>query len=143
MGQTFDRLVKRMCLHCPSTKELPVSQDGVELGVYMKEAIEAAGKPFQELSPEEIGAALRKYEIQRSHRVAHIVGKSGMMGNLFMVMGYLVSSPAVCSLPQHCLQNVILLEPIDLPPHVLQHSVKLASQDGCKYITCTVHIICH
>ncbi|CAK0785686.1 hypothetical protein CVIRNUC_008897 [Coccomyxa viridis] len=64
-------------------------EDGVELGVYMKEAIEAAGKPFKELSPEEVGAALRKYEIHRSHRVAHIVGKSGMMGNIFMVMGYL------------------------------------------------------
>ena len=76
-------------------------QDGVELGVFMKEAIEAAGKPFQELSPEEVGAALRKYEIHRSHRVAHIVGKSGMMGNIFMVMGYLVSSPTVCSLLQH------------------------------------------
>ena len=73
----------------------------MELGVYMKEAIEAAGKPFQELSPEKVGAALRKYEIHRSHRVAHIVGKSGMMGNIFMVMGYLVSSHAVCSLPQH------------------------------------------
>ena len=69
--------------------------------MYMKEAMEAAGKPFKELSPEEVGAALRKYEIHRSHRVAHIVGKSGMMGNIFMVMGYLVSSHAVCSLPQH------------------------------------------
>ena len=70
--------------------------------MYIKEAMEATGKPFRELSPEEIDAALRKYEIYRSHRVAHIVGKSGMMGNIFMVMGYLVSSPAVCSLPQHC-----------------------------------------
>ena len=69
--------------------------------MFMKEAIEAAGRPFKELSPEEVGAALRKYEIHRSHRVAHIVGKSGMMGNIFMYMGYLVSSPAVCSLPQH------------------------------------------
>ena len=84
--------------------------------MYMKEAIEAAGKPFKELSPEEVGAALRKYEIHRSHRVAHIVGKSGMMGNIFMVMGYLVSTPDVCSLPQHfvCLIK-ISGEPVELP----------------------------
>ena len=69
--------------------------------MYMKEAIEAAGKPFRELSPEEVGAALRKYEIHRSHRVAHIVGKSGMMGNIFMVMGYLVRLHAVWTLSQH------------------------------------------
>ena len=68
-------------------------QDGVELGVYIKEAMEAAGKPFQELSPEQIAAALRSYEIARSHRVAHIVAKSGMMGNIFMYMGYLVRPP--------------------------------------------------
>ncbi len=65
-------------------------QDGVELGVYIREAMEEAGKPFGELSPEQIGAALREYEVARSHRVAHIVGKSGKIGSMFMLMGYLV-----------------------------------------------------
>lgn len=69
-------------------------QDGVELGVYIREAMEAAGKPFQAMSPEQIAAALRSYEIDRSHRVAHIVAKSGMMGNIFMYMGYLVRPPS-------------------------------------------------
>lgn len=55
----------------------------MELGVYLREAMEAAGKPFAELSPEQIASTLREYEIARSHRVAHIVGKSGMIGNIF------------------------------------------------------------
>ena len=70
--------------------------------MYIKEAMEAAGKPFKELSPEEVSRALRKYEIHRSHRVSHIVGKSGYMGNIFMVMGYLVSSLAACLRPAPC-----------------------------------------
>jgi hypothetical protein len=65
-------------------------QDGVELGVYIKEAMEAAGKPFEQLSPEQIAAALRSYEVLRSHRVAHIIAKSGFTGNIFLIAGYLV-----------------------------------------------------
>ena len=59
--------------------------------MYIREAMEEAGKPFGELSPEQVSAALRKYEIERSHRVAHMVGKSGNIGSMFMLMGYLVS----------------------------------------------------
>ena len=73
-------------------------QDGVELGIFIKEAMQSAGKPFGELSPEQIGAALREYEMLRSHRVCHIIGKSGFIGNLFLFMGFLVS--ARC-LPAH------------------------------------------
>lgn len=84
--------------------------------MYIKEAIEAAGKPFRELSPEEVGGALRKYEIHRSYRVAHIVGKSGYTGNIFMIMGYLVSSPAPrLKVTQNCVQSLMLYEPIKLP----------------------------
>ena len=65
-------------------------QDGVELGIFIKEAMQSAGKPFGELTPEQIGAALREYEMMRSHRVCHIIGKSGFIGNLFLFMGFLV-----------------------------------------------------
>ena len=65
--------------------------------MYIREAMEEAGKPFGELSSEQIGAALRAYEVARSHRVAHIVGKSGKIGSMFMMMGYLVSA---CLKPQ-------------------------------------------
>ena len=54
--------------------------------------MEEAEKPFGKMNPEQISAALRKYEIARSHRVAHIVGKSGKIGSMFMLMGYLVSA---------------------------------------------------
>ena len=60
--------------------------------MYIREAMEEAGKPFGKMNPEQISAALRKYEIARSHRVAHIVGKSGKIGSMFMLMGYLVSA---------------------------------------------------
>ena len=70
--------------------ELVFLQDGVELGIYIKEAMEAAGKGFAELSPEQIAAALREYEIARSHRVAHIISKSGFIGNIFLFVGLLV-----------------------------------------------------
>ena len=62
----------------------------MELGIFIKEAMHAAGKPFRELSPEQLGAALRDYEVLRSHRVSHIIAKSGFMGNLFLFMGFLV-----------------------------------------------------
>ena len=78
------------------------TQDGVELGVYIREAIEEAGKPFGELSPEQIGAALRKYEVARSHRVAHIVDKSGKIGSMFMIMGYLVRPLSPATLGRCC-----------------------------------------
>ena len=67
-------------------------QDGVELGVYIKEAMEAAGKPFGELSPGDIAAALRKYETGRSHRVFHIIDKSSKFGTMFLVISILVST---------------------------------------------------
>lgn len=70
--------------------ELVFLQDGVELGIYIKDAMEAAGKGFADLSPEQIAAALREYEIARSHRVAHIISKSGFIGNIFLFIGLLV-----------------------------------------------------
>ncbi len=78
--------------------ELVFLQDGVELGIYIKEAMEAAGKGFAELSPEQIAAALREYEIARSHRVAHIISKSGFIGNIFLFVGLLVGviQPLYC-----------------------------------------------
>lgn len=54
--------------------------------------MESAGKPFHELTPTQIGAALRDYEMLRSHRVCHIISKSGFIGNLFLFMGFLVSA---------------------------------------------------
>ncbi len=86
------RYLTHSTLESHEEKVTCVVQDGVELGVYIREAMEEAGKPFGELSPEQITAALRKYEIERSHRVAHIVGKSGNIGSMFMLMGYLVSA---------------------------------------------------
>ncbi|CAK0785685.1 hypothetical protein CVIRNUC_008896 [Coccomyxa viridis] len=64
-------------------------EDGVELGVYIKEAMEAAGKPFGELSPGDIAAALRNYETGRSHRVFHIIDKSSKFGTMFLVISIL------------------------------------------------------
>ncbi|CAL5228140.1 g11219 [Coccomyxa viridis] len=64
-------------------------EDGVELGIFIGEAMESAGKPFHELTPTQIGAALRDYEMLRSHRVCHIISKSGFIGNLFLFMGFL------------------------------------------------------
>lgn len=59
----------------------PCMQSGVELGVFMKEAMQAAGGvPFAELTPEAICAALRKYETVRSERVALIIKKSAWVG---------------------------------------------------------------
>lgn len=64
----------------------------MELGIFIKDAMQSAGKPFAELSPGEIGQALREYEVLRSHRVSHIIAKSGFIGNLFLFMGFLVST---------------------------------------------------
>ena len=83
-------------------------QDGVELGVYIKEAMEAAGKPFGELSPGDITAALRKYETGRSHRVFHIIDKSSKFGTMFLVISILVSiylSPTHAQ-PQACVRAI-------------------------------------
>ncbi|KAK9908124.1 hypothetical protein WJX75_002954 [Coccomyxa subellipsoidea] len=56
-------------------------ESGVELGVFMKEAMQAAGGvPFAKLAPEAICAALRKYETVRSERVALIIKKSAWVG---------------------------------------------------------------
>ena len=60
--------------------------------MYIKEAMEAAGKPFGELSPGDITAALRKYETGRSHRVFHIIDKSSKFGTMFLVISILVST---------------------------------------------------
>ena len=65
-------------------------QDGVELGVFFREAMEEAGKPFGELTPAQIAAVLRKYETARSHRVAQIIAASTKTGNMFRRAGFLV-----------------------------------------------------
>ena len=64
----------------------------MELGVAMKRAMEEAGKPFQDLSPGQIAAALRRFEVLRSHRVAHIINKSQFMALFFWATGFLVGS---------------------------------------------------
>ncbi|EIE21026.1 FAD/NAD(P)-binding domain-containing protein [Coccomyxa subellipsoidea C-169] len=63
-------------------------ESGVELGVFMKEAMHAeGGVPFAKLSPEAICAALRKYETVRSERVALVIKKSAMA---WLIMGALM-----------------------------------------------------
>ncbi len=58
-------------------------QSGVELAVFLKEAMRAAGGvPFAELPPEALCAALRKYETVRSERVAFVINKSRYIGSL-------------------------------------------------------------
>ncbi|CAK0785681.1 hypothetical protein CVIRNUC_008892 [Coccomyxa viridis] len=64
-------------------------EDGVELGVFFREAMEEAGKPFGELTPAQIAAVLRKYETARSHRVAQIIAASTKTGNMFRRAGFL------------------------------------------------------
>ena len=66
--------------------------------MFFKDAMEEAGKPFGELSPEQIAAVLRKYEIARSHRVAQIIAASTKTGNMFRRAGFLVrgSSASLC-----------------------------------------------
>ena len=68
-------------------------QGGVELGVCMKRAMEEAGKPFRDLSPGEVATALRRFEVLRSHRVAHIINKSQFMALFFWATGFLVRRP--------------------------------------------------
>jgi len=68
----------------------------VELGIAMKKAMESAGKGFEELSAAEISAALRSFEMLRSHRVAHIIDKSRRTGNFMLDGNFFVS----VSLPQ-------------------------------------------
>ena len=65
-------------------------QGGVELGIAMKRAMEEGGKPFQDLSAGAIAAALRRFEVLRSHRVAHIINKSQFMALFFWATGFLV-----------------------------------------------------
>ena len=72
-------------------------QDGVELGVFLKEAMEEAGKPFGELTPVQIAAVLRKYETARSHRVAQIIAASTRTGNMFRRAGFLVRGTVTTS----------------------------------------------
>ena len=88
-------------------------QDGVELGVYIKEAMEAAGKPFGELSPGDIAAALRNYETGRSHRVFHIIDKSSKFGTMFLVISILVSTSQSVSAYQQISARAIGDKPLD------------------------------
>lgn len=73
----------------------------MELGVFLKEAMLAAGGvPFADLPPEALCAALRKYETVRSERAALIIAKSRYIGSLSNKRPFLVclmNSP--CSLP--------------------------------------------
>ena len=62
----------------------------------MKRAMEQSGKPFQDLSPGEIAAALRRFEVLRSHRVAHIINKSQFMSLFFWATGFLVRPRSHC-----------------------------------------------
>ena len=67
------------------------AQSGVELGVFVKEAMkEAGGVPFAQLPSEALCKALRKYETVRSHRVDHIITKSRNFGASFRKPGLLV-----------------------------------------------------
>ena len=72
-------------------------QDGVELGVFFREAMEETGKPFGELTPAQIAAVLRKYETARSHRVAQIIAASTKTGNMFRRAGFLVRGAVTIS----------------------------------------------
>ena len=68
-------------------------QDGVELGVFLKEAMRAAGGvPFADLPPEALCAAVRKYETVRSKRAAFIIAKSRYIGSLSNKRPFLVCS---------------------------------------------------
>ncbi|CAL8469098.1 g8639 [Coccomyxa elongata] len=58
-------------------------ESGVELAIFLKEAMRAAGGvPFADLPPEALCAALRKYETVRSERVAFVINKSRYIGSL-------------------------------------------------------------
>ncbi len=72
-------------------------QDGVELGVFFREAMEETGKPFGELTPAQIAAVLHKYETARSHRVAQIIAASTKTGNMFRRAGFLVMGAVTIS----------------------------------------------
>lgn len=68
-------------------------QSGVELGVFIKEAMQkAGGVPFAELMPEALCAALRRYETVRSKRVAYIITKSRNFGAGFRKRSFVVCS---------------------------------------------------
>ena len=57
------------------------AQSGVELGIFIKEAMkEAGGVPFAQLPPEALCKALRKYETVRSCRVDYLITKSRNFG---------------------------------------------------------------
>jgi 2-polyprenyl-6-methoxyphenol hydroxylase-like FAD-dependent oxidoreductase len=72
----------------------------VELGVALKRALQkAGGVPFSQLPPEAIAAALRDYEILRSHRVADIINRSKNSGRLFLIENPLVSFQGLKYLP--------------------------------------------
>ena len=56
----------------------------------LKRALQKEGVPFAQLSPAAIAAALREYEILRSHRVAEIIAKSRLSGQMSIVQNPLV-----------------------------------------------------
>ena len=68
-------------------------QSGVEVAVFIKKAMEKAGvTSLAQLKPEAVCAALREYEVTRSHRVAFVIRKARRFGNTFMRRNWLVSS---------------------------------------------------
>ena len=70
------------------------SQSGVEVGVFIKNAMERAGvTKLAQLSAADIRAALREYEVERSHRVSYIIRKSRAFGSTFMRRNWLVGAP--------------------------------------------------
>ena len=71
-------------------------QSGVEVGVYIKKAMERAGvTTLAALSAADICAALREFEVERSHRVSFIIRKSRAFGATFMRRNWLVGCWAV------------------------------------------------
>ena len=81
--------------HCTLAVQVDsiAAQSGVELGVFIKEAMKEAGDvPFAQLAPEALCKALRKYETVRSYRVDYLITKSRNFGNTFRKPGLLVRS---------------------------------------------------
>ena len=68
------------------------AQSGVEVGVFIKKAMEGAGvTSLAQLSAAELCAALREYETVRSHRVSYIIKKSlSRGGGMIRKRGWLV-----------------------------------------------------
>ena len=80
-----------------SVGQLSCGQSGVELAVYIKRAMESAGVTnLAQLPTADIHAALREYEILRSHRVSFIIKKSLASGAIVPKRSWLVRCSCTC-----------------------------------------------